>query len=226
MTDNDVNTLKRTICAKAICAKAGSNQMEVTKRLVDTAAKYIMECYHEVERELEDIMEADQVLRLDPSINATILNNIDGMRAEKLEENMNIYAELMADQTQPEKDLVRLIITYRYMLKKLTSEIKNKEIIKNEIWEQLESNRDQKEVYQKTGSQREKRRKGEDRLEHDLIPHKLESGQPKTGLAQGPKTSKEGLLFNGGFQKSTKKEALLGKNLKNEGLEKNQNQCR
>ena len=87
MTDNDVNTLKRTICAKAICAKAGSKQMEVTKRLVDTAAKYIMECYQEVERELEDIMEADQVLRLDPSINSTILNNIDRVRAEKNKTN-------------------------------------------------------------------------------------------------------------------------------------------
>ena len=124
MTDNDVNTLKRTIYVKVIRAKTGSKQMEETKRLVDTAAKYIMECYHEVERELEDIMEADQVLSLDPSINSTILNNIDGMRAKKLEENMNIYAELMADQTQSEKDLVRLIITYRYMLKRIIREAK------------------------------------------------------------------------------------------------------
>merc|ERR1712030_95594 len=102
-----------TICAKARSAKAGSKQMEVTKRLVDTAAMYIMECYQEVEETLEDIMETGQVLWLDPSINATILNNIDRMRVEKLEENMNIYAELMVDQTQPEKELVRLIITSR-----------------------------------------------------------------------------------------------------------------
>ena len=69
-TDNDVNTLKMTICAKArsnkICAKAGSNKMEVTKRLVDTAARYIMECYQEVERQLEDTMDAGQIHRLDP----------------------------------------------------------------------------------------------------------------------------------------------------------------
>ena len=54
MTDNDVNTLKKTIFAKA----KGNNKMEVTKRLVDTAARYIMECYQEVERQLENIMEA------------------------------------------------------------------------------------------------------------------------------------------------------------------------
>ena len=43
MTDNDVNTLKKTIHAKAgsnkVCAKAESNRIEVTKRLVDTAAR-------------------------------------------------------------------------------------------------------------------------------------------------------------------------------------------
>ena len=122
--------------------------MEVTKRLVNTAARYIMECYQEVERQLED-MEAGQVLRLDPSINSTIFKNIEGMKVEKLEENMNIYAELMIDQTQPEKDLVRLIMTYRYMLKRIIKEANNIEIIKidlqNKIWEQLESNKDQKE---------------------------------------------------------------------------------
>ena len=65
-----------------ICAKAGSNKMEVTKRLVDTAARYIMECYQEVERQLED-MEAGQVLRLDPSINSNIFNNIEPNRIEQ-----------------------------------------------------------------------------------------------------------------------------------------------
>ena len=215
MTDNDVNTLKKTICAKVgsnkVCAKAGSNRMEVTKRLVDTAARYTMECYQEVERQLEDIMEAGQLLRLNPSINSTIFKKIEEMRVEELEKNMNIYAELMIDQEQPVKDLVRLITTYRYMLKRIIKEAKNKEIIKNQIWEQLENNKvHQKEVYQQTGSPvREDQHKGEDRLENTyLIPHKLNSGQPNTGLAQGPKTSKEGLLFNGGFQKSTKKEAL------------------
>ena len=127
MLDNDINMLKMTICAKArsnkICAKAGSNKMEVTKRLVNTTAHYIMECYQEVERQLED-MEAGQVLRLDPSINSTIFKNIEGMKVEKLEENMNIYAELMIDQTQPEKDLVKLIMIYRYMLKRIIKEAK------------------------------------------------------------------------------------------------------
>ena len=186
MLDNDINMLKMTICAKArsnkICAKAGSNKMEVTKRLVNTTAHYIMECYQEVERQLED-MEAGQVLRLDPSINSTIFKNIEGMKVEKLEETMNIYAELMIDQTQPEKDLVKLINIYRYMLKRIIKEANNIEIIKidlkNKIWEQIESNKDQKED-PKTGSQvREKQHEGEDRLEHNLVPHKLDSGLPK-----------------------------------------------
>ena len=108
MTDNDVNTLKRTICAKArsnkICAKAGSNKMEVTKRLVDTAARYIMDCYQEAERQLEDMEDGQVIRHLDPSINSTIFKNIEGMEVEKLEETMNIYAELMIDETQPEKN--------------------------------------------------------------------------------------------------------------------------
>ena len=145
MTDNDVNTLKKTICAKAVCAKAGSNRIEVTKRLVDTAARYTMECYKEVERQLEDIMEAGQLLRLNPSINSTIFKKIEEMRVEELEKNMNIYAELMIDQAQPVKDLVRLITTYRYMLKRIIK-AKNKEIIQNKIWEQLENKVHQKEV--------------------------------------------------------------------------------
>ena len=184
MLDNDINMLKMTICAKAgsnkICAKAGSNKMEVTKRLVDTTAHYIMDCYQEAERQLED-MEAGQVLRhLDPSINSTIFKNIEGMEVEKLEETMNIYAELMIDETQPEKELLKLIMIYRYMLKRIIKEANNIEIIKiglqNKIWEQLESNKDQKEVYPKTGSQvREKQHEGEDRLEHNLVPPKLDS---------------------------------------------------
>ena len=220
MLDNDINMLKMTICAKA-----GSNKMEVeqTKRLVSNTAHYIMDCYQEVERQLED-MEAGQVLRhLDPSINSTIFKNIEGMEVEKLEETMNIYAELMIDETQPEKELLKLIMIYRYMLKRIIKEANNIEIIKiglqNKIWEQLESNKDQKEVYPKTGSQvREKQHEGEDRLEHNLVPHKLDSGQPtlNKGLAQGPKTSQEGLLLNGGFQESTEKDALLGKNLKDD----------
>ena len=134
MLDNDINMLKMTICAKAgsnkICAKAGSNKMEVTKRLVDTTAHYIMDCYQEVERQLED-MEAGQVLRhLDPSINSTIFKNIEGMEVEKLEETMNIYAELMIDETQPEKELLKLIMIYRYMLKRIIKEANNIEIIK------------------------------------------------------------------------------------------------
>ena len=51
-----------------------------------------------------------------------------------------------------------------------------------------------------------------------MTPHKTNSGKPKE-LAKGPKNSKEELLFNGGFQESTKKKALLGKNLKDKGLE-------
>ena len=150
MLDNDINMLKMTICAKA-----GSNKMEVTKRLVDTTAHYIMDCYQEAERQLED-MEAGQVLRhLDPSINSTIFKNIEGMEVEKLEETMNIYAELMINETQPEKELLKLIMIYRYMLKRIIKEANNIEIIKiglqNKIWEQLESNKDQKED-PKTGS--------------------------------------------------------------------------
>ena len=176
MLDNDINMLKMTICAKA-----GSNKMEVeqTKRLVSNTAHYIMDCYQEVERQLED-MEAGQVLRhLDPSINSTIFKNIEGMEVEKLEETMNIYAELMIDETQPEKELLKLIMIYRYMLKRIIRETNNIEIIKidlqNKIWEQLESNKDQKED-PKTGSQvREKQHEGEDRLEHNLV-------NPKVGL--------------------------------------------
>ena len=152
-------------------------------------------------------MEAGQLLRLNPSINSTIFKKIEEMRVEELEKNMNIYAELMIDQGQPVKELVRLITTYRYMLKRIIKEAKNKEIIKNQIWGQLENNKvHHKEVYQQTGSPvREDQHKGEGRLENNLIPHKQNSGQHNTGLAQGPKTSKEGLLFNGGFQKSTKR---------------------
>ena len=108
------------------------------------------------------------------------------------------------------------------MLKRIIKEANSIEIIKidlkNKIWEQLESNKDQKED-PKTGSQvREKQHEGEDRLEHNLVPPKLDSGQPtlNKGLAQGLKTSQEGLSLNGGFQESTKKDALLGKNLKDD----------
>ena len=110
MTDNDVKSVKKTIFTK-VWAKEESNRIEVTKRLVDTAARYTMECYKEVERQLEDIMEAGQLLRLNPSINSTIFKKIEEMRVEELEKNMNIYAELMIDQAQPVKDLVRLITT-------------------------------------------------------------------------------------------------------------------
>ena len=124
MTENDVNTLKKTIFTK-VWAKAESNRIEVTKRLVDTAARYTMECYKEVKRQLEDIMEAGQLLRLNPSINSTIFKEIEEMRVEKLEKNMNIYAEQMIDQEQPVKELVRLITTYRYMYQRVKEQRNN-----------------------------------------------------------------------------------------------------
>ena len=202
MTNYDVNTLKESIFAKA-GNKVCTNRMEVTKRVVDTAARYITECYQELERQLEDIMETEQLIKLDPSTNSNIFKSIEEIRVEELEETMDLYDEMIVAEAVPVKDLVRLITTYRYMLTRI---IKNKEVIKNKIWEQLQNNKvHQKEVYQQTGPPvREDQHKGEGRMEKNLIPHKINSGKP-TELAKGPKNSKEEQLFNGGFQKSTKR---------------------
>ena len=122
-------------------------EVEHTRRLVSKTSNYIMDLYREVDKQLED-MESGQVLRhMDPSANSIIFKKIEGMKVEELEGAMNIYAELMIDaETQPETELLKLIIVYRYMLKTIVGEAINIEIIKidlqNKIWEQLESNRD------------------------------------------------------------------------------------
>ena len=97
---------------------------------------------------------------------------------------MDIYVERLVFDEVPVKELIELITKYRYILKRI---IKNKEIIKKELWKQLQNNKVHQEVYLKT--------------------------DPTVELAKGPKNSKEELLFGGGFQKGTKKKALLGKNL-------------
>ena len=165
-------------------------EVEHTKRIVSQTAHYIMDLYQE---QLED-MEDGQVLRhLDPSVNSIIFKKIEGMKVEELEGAMNIYAELMIDaETQPETELLKLIMVYRYMLKTIVREATNIEIIKidlqNKIWEQLESNRDQEEDPM-TGSQfREKQHEGGDLVIDNLVPPKLDSGQPTQGLTQGLKS--------------------------------------
>ena len=112
MTNYDVNTLKESIFAKA-GNKACTNRMEVTKRVVDTAARYITECYQELERQLEDIMETEQLIKLDPSTNSNIFKSIEEMRVEELEETMDLYDEMIVAEAVPVKDLVRLITKYR-----------------------------------------------------------------------------------------------------------------
>ena len=86
----------------------------------------------------------------------------------------------------------------------LTRIIKNKEVIKNKLWEQLQNNKVHQEVYQQTGPTVMEDQLEEDRLEENLTPHKINSGKPKE-LAKGLQNSKEELLFRGGFQKGKKR---------------------
>ena len=183
MTDNDVKSVKKTIFTGVRAAREKSN-IEVIRRLVDTTARYIIQSYKEVEGELEEVMETEQLISLDPSTNSNIFKSIEEIRVEQLEDTMDIYVERLVSDEVPVKELIKLITKYRYILKRI---IKNKEIIKKELWKQLQNNKVHQEVYLKTG--------------------------PTVELAKGPKNSKEELLFGGGFQKGTKKEALLGKNL-------------
>ena len=183
MTDNDVKSVKKTIFTGVRAAREKSN-IEVIRRLVDTTARYIIQSYKEVEGELEEDMETEQLISLDPSTNSNIFKSIEEIRLEQLEDTMDIYVERIVSDEVPVKELIKLITKYRYILKRI---IKNKEIIKKELWKQLQNNKVHQEVYLKTG--------------------------PTVELAKGPKNSKEELLFGGGFQKGTKKEALLGKNL-------------
>ena len=71
MTDNDVKSVKKTIFSK-VWDREKSNSTEATRRLVETTARYIMESYKEVEGELEEVMETEQLISLDPSINSNI----------------------------------------------------------------------------------------------------------------------------------------------------------
>merc|ERR1712082_412482 len=162
-------------------AREKSN-IEVIRRLMDTTARYIIQSYKEVEGELEE--DTEQLISLDPSTNSNIFKSIEEIRLEQLEDTMDIYVERIVSDEVPVKELIKLITKYRYILKRI---IKNKEIIKKELWKQLQNNKVHQEVYLKTG--------------------------PTVELARGPKNSKEELLFGGGFQKGTQKEALLGKNL-------------
>ena len=109
-------------------------EVEHTRRLVSKTSNYIMDLYREVDKQLED-MESGQVLRhMDPSANSIIFKKIEGMKVEELEGAMNIYAELMIDaETQPETELLKLIIVYRYMLKTIVGEAINIEIIKIDL---------------------------------------------------------------------------------------------
>ena len=204
MTDNDVKSVKKTIFNSPVWAREKSN-IEGTRRLMETTARYIMQSYKEVEGELEKVMGTEQLIRLDPSTksNINIFKSIEEIRVEQLEDTMDIYVERLVSDEVPVKELIKLITKYRYILKRI---IKNKEIIKNELWKQLQNNKVHQEVYLQTGPTIEDQLK-EGRIEENLTLHKINSGRPEE-LAKGPKNSKEELLFGGGFQKGTKKEAL------------------
>ena len=130
MTDNDVKSVKKTIFSK-VWDREKSNSTEAARRLVETTARYIMESYKEVEGELEEVMETEQLIRLDPSTNSNIFKSIEEIRVEQLEDTMDIYVERIVSDAVPVKDLVRLITTYRYMLTR---------IIKNHLLNFLERN--------------------------------------------------------------------------------------
>ena len=108
------------------------------------------------------------------------------------------------------------------MLKTIFGEainIKYIELIKvdlqNKIYKQHKDNRDLEEDPM-TGSQfREKQYDG-DRVIDNLVPLKLESGQPTQGLTQGLKGPHGELLSSESFQQSSKKDALLVTNFKKE----------
>merc|ERR1712237_307147 len=144
-------------------------------------------------------METEQLIRLDPSTNSNIFKSIEEIRVEHLEDTMDIYVERIVSDAVPVKELARLITKYRYMLTRI---IKNKEVITNKLWEQLQNNKVHQEVYQQTGPTVMEDQLEEGRLEENLTPHKINSGKPEE-LAKGPKNSKEELLFGEGFQKGT-----------------------
>ena len=113
MTDNDVKSVKKTIFTGVRAAREKSN-IEAIRRLVDTTARYIMQSYKEVEGELEEDMETEQLISLDPSTNSNIFKSIEEIKETMLEETMDIYVERIVSDAVPVKDLVRLITTYSF----------------------------------------------------------------------------------------------------------------
>merc|ERR1712215_202963 len=94
---------------------------------METTARYIMQSYKEVEGELEEVMETEQLIRLDPSTksNINIFKSIEEIRVEQLEDTMDIYVERLVSDEVPVKELIKLITKYRYILKRI---IKNKDV--------------------------------------------------------------------------------------------------
>ena len=119
-------------------------------------------------------------------------------------------AELMVPKPETESELLKLIVEYRHMLRTIFGEainIKYIELIKvdlqTKIFEQNKDNRDPEEDPM-TGSQFREQQHDGDQVIDNLVPLKLESGQPTQGLNQGLKGPHGELLSSESFQQSSK----------------------